>query len=254
MTYDEYKKTRHKIPYFFSIEKNNQYLFYFGAKHSFDPKHKQFRLLKNYWKKFLNKTKKKKAIVLVEGGERPVSKNEIQSIKEGGEGDFMTFLANQENIETVSPEPEEDYERSELLKKFSREEIQYYYFARVVYQWNNLLDKPDFEKYISAFLKSDEKSSNWRDFDFSLENMKEVHKKLFKKDFNQNDKEFFYSIINPTFSAAVINLVSRESSTIRDNHIVKEIKKYWNKGKNIFIVYGSSHAVMQESVLREVLN
>ena len=253
MTYDEYRKIRHKIPYLFNIEKNGQHFFYFGAKHLFNPKNKQFRLLKKYWEKFLDKTKGVNSIVFVEGGKRPQSENKEVAIKEGGEAHFITFLASQENIETISPEPEESYERSELLKKFSKEEIQYYYFARVVYQWHNLFDKPVFENYISRFLKKDARNSNWKGFDLSIENMKKIHKNLFNKNFDEDDKFFFHSVIDPTSSKTVINLASRESGIIRDNYIVKEIKKYWNGGKNIFVVYGVSHAVMQEPELRRIL-
>jgi len=33
-------------------------------------------------------------------------------------------------------------------------------------------------------------------------------------------------------------------------YLVKEIIKLWNEGKNLFIVYGSGHAIVQEKALR----
>jgi hypothetical protein len=37
MSFDEYNKTNHLVPYSYSISKNNQHLFYFGSNHSRDP-------------------------------------------------------------------------------------------------------------------------------------------------------------------------------------------------------------------------
>jgi hypothetical protein len=68
-----------------------------------------------------------------------------------------------------------------------------------------------------------------------------------------NDKNFFEEVSNPILTTSSINLVLREMSLVRDRYIVKQINKYWQEGKNIFIVYGASHAVMQEPAIRYML-
>lgn len=254
MSYDEYHKIRHNIPYKLLLKSGSNSLYYFGERHSFDPKNEQWIEEKEFWQDFLKNTTNQKRIIFTEGGIRPVEESEEQSIlKHGGMG-LATYLASQENIDTYSPEPSEKYERNELEKNFSKEEIQYYYFARIVYQWGLKEEpKPDFEEYVKTYLDSDKKESGWYDFDFSLESMKKIHNKLFNTPFNEKDTDFFYNIINPVVLKTVVNKVSRMSSDIRDRYIVSEIKKYISEGYSIFAQYGCSHVVIQEPLLRELL-
>ncbi len=142
-----------------------------------------------------------------------------------------------------------------LEKQFSREEIEYYYFARIVHQWGKRLDpKPEFNKYIIQFLERDRKQSGWNDFDFSLENLKTIHKKLFNTEFDLSNLNFFRELVTPVELKTVINKVSRASGDIREAHIIKEIYKYWKDEYSIFIEYGSGHAVIQEPLLKEMLS
>ncbi len=254
MTYEEYSKTEHPIPYLFKIEKDNKHLFYFGEAHSFDPTNLQWVKLKEFWQEFIKVTEGKKRIVFTEGGLRPVEENEEKAILEHGGMGLITFLASLENIEVFSPEPSDTFERNELLKSFSKDEVQYEYFARMVYQWGRMQEpKSDFIKYMTGFLEKEKKVSEWTDFDFSIDNMRIIHQKLFGKGFNENDTEFFYSIVDPVKETSVINKIARSSSNIRDIYIVGKIKEYWNEGYSVFIQYGCSHVVMQEPLLKEVL-
>lgn len=255
MTYDEYQKTEHETPYAISLKSSSNFLYYFGERHSFNPKDEQWIEAKKIWLDFLKQTENTKRIVFIEGGKRPHEIDEEQSIlKHGGMG-LATYLAQQSKIDTYSPEPDEKYERGELGKEFSREQIQYYYFARVVHQWGRKQNpKPNFEDYITHYLEGDKKESGWSDFDFSLVNMTKIHNDIFQTVFNQNDADFFKSIVSPVVLKTMVNKVSRASSEIRDKFIVKEIQKYITKGYSIFAQYGCSHVVMQEPLIREIFN
>ena len=111
-----------------------------------------------------------------------------------------------------------------------------------------------FESYINSCLKQDEIDSGWEDYDFSFEHMKKVQKTLFGTDFDINDSDFFKRVVDPTKTETVINKVSRfEDEGFRDLHIVGEIEKYWNQGKSIFVIYGATHAVIQEPVLQTLV-
>lgn len=234
---------RKKKSLLYILQHHSQYLFCFGAQHIFEPNNKQFLEIENFWERFLNKTKKQKKIVFVEGGKRPISKNKIEAIRNGGEADFTAWLAAESKIKVDSPEPSEHKERSTLIKKFLKEEIELYYFARYAYQWNSFSKKPSFHKYINDFFESERKQSGWQKFDFSLTHMKKLFKDRMGRKFNHKDKLFLYSIINPTYKSkrTVVNEVSKESEKIRDNYISKRIVDRWNKKENIFIVYGSGH-------------
>ena len=254
MTYEQYREIKHPTPYTFSIQSGSNFLYYFGERHSYDPAHEEWIIEKTFWQSFLKDTEGHKRIVLVEGGKRKTEATEEQSIVNGGGMGFITYLASQQGIDTVCPEPDRAYERKELLKHFSREESQYYYFARVVGQWNRRQEpKPDFEEYMNEFLEEDKKDTGWNNFDFSIEMMKRIHTALFHTEFDKNDLEFFHTICNPSRTDTVINKVARASSDIRDKHIVQEIKKYLDEGYSVYVQFGGTHAVMQEPLLKELL-
>lgn len=230
-----------KYAHGFIIRRRPQYIFCFGAVHVYNPNHRQFLAIEKFWKTFLTLTKKQKRIVFVEGGKRPLARTKRGAIENGGEGDFMLWLAEKAGVTVDSPEPLQYEEYRELEKQFSREEIELYYFTRHAYQWNRFSKKPPFADYINGFLKQDTRQSRSKKFDFSLENMKTIFRKKLGRSFKPNDKTFFYSIINPHYTKTVINKVSKVSGEIRDDYIAKNIIRQWNSGKSIFSVYGNGH-------------
>lgn len=250
MPYEVYSKREHPIPYTFVVKKNNQCLYYFGSTHTYDPKHPQFEILERFFAEFLQSTNGQNRIMLVEGGTRSVKENKEEAILEGSEMHYAVYLADKEGVPSSSPEISDKLKFEKLLEKYTKEEIAYFDFAQICYQWNNMTEKPDFEEYINQFLKRNQEDVGWNDFDFSIENMKLIQNKIFGREFNKSDKQFFYDIVNPTIEKTIINKISREDSDIRDHYILDQIEKYWNEGKSMFIIYGCSHAVMQEPVLR----
>ena len=163
---------------------------------------------------------------------------------------YLVNLATKAGVDIFSPEPPDPFRFNELLKHFQKEEIAYYGFARVCYQWNKMTEKPDFETYMHGFFERDKRESGWSDFDFSTANMAKIQQKLFDTKFDKEDRQFFHDIVNPTTEKSVINKISRfEDETFRDGYILEQFENYWNKGYSIFAVYGSSHAIRQEPVL-----
>ena len=246
--YQKLHKQKFKYPYFFKITRGNQSLHFLGPNHTFDPKNHQIKTIRKYWNGFLKDTNKKDCSVLIEGGERPVEKSENIAIKKHGEPGFTTFLASKEGVKAFSPEPDSKDITDKLLKNFSKEEIMYNGFAGRTAQWNRLVDKPDFNKYIGRFMKRNKKELRWKDFDFSLENFIRIHDKKHKHKFNKNNYKCFNADSGPFKSR-----VSAASGVIRDTYIVSEIKRFWDEGKNIFIVYDSGHAIVQEPALKKLL-
>jgi hypothetical protein len=230
-------------------------LYYFGEQHSYDPSDKQWIKAKNLLGEFIEKTANTKKVAIYEGGRAGKWSSETEAITNAGGTGFIVYNATKLNIEIFCPEPDRKYELVELEKNFSREEIEYYYFTRVVAQWWRKLEpQPDFEKYITHYLKRDEEESGWANFDFSLDNMKKIHKKVFSTEFDHNDKHFFREVASPVTAKTIINKVCRACGDIREESITKKIFEYWSKGYSIFIEYGSGHAVREEPLLREKLS
>lgn len=237
-------------PYFFKLNRKGNPLFYVGVRHSFDPSDPQFKIIEKKWGEFLKHTERNAhSLVLVEGGLRPVSKSASESIRKGGEAHFITFLASRSGVETYCPEPSMTRERNWLLRRFKKEEVQYYYFARAVSQWHRSGKRVPFSFYIRPFLLRDERASRWRNFSFSFSHMKKIHQVLFRGKFEEQNQSFFAAITDPTLSTTVINRVAASSSAFRDRFIVRQVKKLWNKHR-LFIVYGRSHALIHKPILR----
>lgn len=255
MTYDEYAKIENESPYLYTLVKHGQGLWYFGAHHSFNPADEQFITLRTFWNSFINHlgTDTKRGVALVEGGVRRDSPNETDAIIKDGEAGFVSFLASKQSILLESPEPPLSYEFQELSRMFKKEEIYYYYFARIVSQWNTMSERPDFITYINKYLVQESDEGNWPASEYTLSFMREIHRKQFGKEFNSEDKTFFQNIVNPMRHIAVTNKVAQESGKIRDMFIIGQIREHWDAKRNIFIAYGDSHAVMQEKILKEIL-
>jgi len=240
-------------PITFKINKNSQHLFYFGSNHTFDPNHPQFKQIKEFFDEFIKLTNKDNRVAAVEGGIRPVESSPEESIEAQGEAGYICYLASKENVRIISPEPERSHEMEGLLDKFTKDEIQYYYFARVVHQWNRRNPKPNFEEYLSRFIENDRHETGWMDYDFSIENMKSIHKKIFNTEFDENDMKFFYNAVNPVELNYVTNKYSREIGVNRYAFIVKTLLDEWNKGNSIFVVFGSGHALTERNALEKFL-
>lgn len=254
ISFKEYSSIKHNQPYFYSVQSSHQVLYYFGAEHKRDPSHHQYELLHKEWQDFLEKTSSGKSIVIFEGS---VNINTVTTFNEAvekyGESGAIVFWASKAEIPYFRPEPSIKDEVNELLRNFSKEEIFYFYIIRGIVTWQRKIVPDDFNEFIKKNIQRYQGELDWNDFDFSLESVKNEHKKLFNKEFSLDDKDFINKIPNPTRSESIINDIARESTTIRNLAILGCIEDYWQKGHNIFVVYGASHAVMQEPVIKSLV-
>ncbi len=244
-------------PYCFEIENGDQYLYYFGANHSRDINDEQYKKLEAYWKLFMGKARDIEKVVLVEGGLRKVWESKEMAVAKDSEAGFITLLASNDGVEILCPEPDSKDERDYLLQKFPKEYIQYYYFARFIPLWHRKLEpKESFKDFMEGYLLRNKMnhSGKGEKYDFSLEDMKMVHKSLFGSEFDESDLDFFQSIVNPMKEGAVINKVARECSMFRNVHIVSKIEDLWKEGKSMFVVFGAGHALIQEPALKSLLS
>lgn len=254
MTAREYNETRHKTPYVFSSNKDNQFLFYFGCKHTRDPRDEQFEEIKNFWSEFLTKTKKHNCVVLIESNPLPTIIGEQDGvIKEFGERGFMVWLAEKEKVPFYHPELQIGEEAEILAKHFPKKLIVYFYFIRSVRSWLEGERPENFENVLRRAANACQQRINWQDVSCSVEDIKEIHKEIFGEELSIKNKETINRAPVPIYYDSVINDIARESSRIRNIKILEEIEKFWEEGKNIFILYGASHAVVQERAVKSIV-
>ncbi len=255
LSFEEYSAIEHEHPYFYSIESDEQILYYFGAEHSKDVLHSQFKVLEEEWQDFFNKTKSKKRIVFFEGKLDPEQLITLEeSIKKYGESGAIVFLANQSSVPSYRPEPDIKIEIEKSLADFSKDEIFYFYIARAIGHWQHgMVMRKDFDEFINFNMERYRAVLDWKDFVFSFETFKKIHKQIFGKELDLNDKNLFRKITNPAMNGTVFNEIAKRSSAIRNIFILEQIEEKWKEGYSIFVVYGSGHAVMQESVIKSLV-
>lgn len=254
MTYEEYLRLgRMPTPYFYFIKHGRQNLYYLGCPHCFNPEDSINSVIKHYWKDFLTQIQGDASLSLVEGGIRELRSSEEESILKDGEAGLVTYLSSIQNIECTSPEPGFEHETNTLLNEFSKDEILTYYFIRGVSQWNRLINKPSFEEYSKASLERYKKILNWGEIDFSVEGRVKTFQSLTGREFEATNYKLMTNFCNPTKTDNILNKVSRANSILRDRYIVSAIEKVWDSGKNIFVVYGKTHAIIQEPALKKAL-
>lgn len=253
LSFKEYTRIKHRVPYFYVIKKGEQFLYYFGADHSFDPTHPQFKLLEKQWRNFIKKTKKQSCILLIEIGVKKFNvENPKDAILKYGEPGLAAYLAKKDKINFKCPEPSIKQKTKELINSYKLDEVIYFYFIGILAQWYKLKSRPEFKKYATFILRQLKQELSWLNFDFSLTNLEKIHQNIFKEELNQNYERTIREAASPVEYNSTINEISRRNSMFRNRYIVKEIKKLWSKKKNIFIVYGASHAVIQRKELEKL--
>jgi hypothetical protein len=238
-------------PFTLEIKKDHQGLYYFGANHSHNPENHQYPILHEYWDNFLKETKNKDRIVLVEGWLRKVETDEAEAIRRGSEGAFITYLAHQEGVSVASP----DLSPSELmarLPEFSREEFLLSEFISYADHLKRRLHrKVEVVPQIQRWCDWQKQQKTWGDMDLTPEYILNLYERILGKSFDE--EENFNAIHNPNSTGTRINEVARAASDLRDINVVSEIKRYWDEGKSILVVFGSGHLIIEEPALRELL-
>lgn len=249
--YEKLHKEKYKFPYFFKIEKGGQVLYFVGTKHTTNPNSYSIKKIIFYWKKFLEKTGAKNCISLYEGGFRPLAKNPLEAVEKYGEPGLIVYLSYKDMVKSSSPEPNETWEINKIVKKYPREESIYYYFARTLdsyFRFYANKKEESLNSRLNWFFKKYQKITGWDDFLFNLTNFKKIHNTLHDHKFTFEDIKCYENDSHPGK-----NRIASESSILRNVYITKKILHNWVGGKNIFIVYGSGHAIVLKPALENLL-
>lgn len=251
--FEKEKQLGDKLPVI-EVEKNNQALLFFGAHHVNNPDHPQFKNIESHWRDFVQLHTN--CIALVEGhfdeASEEDTKERLYSIIEGGEAQFLVYLARTYNISVASPEPDQNWEANQLATEFDRSVVVLYYFIRYVNLWNGYDSRPNMRQESRRALVALQRQLKWKDVDFSFEHIETLHKKLYNKPLDLDDGKWADLVSNPYDQSYETNEIARRSGELRDQYILGQIQQYWRAGKSIFIVFGSSHAVRLEPALRSL--
>ena len=261
MTWEDSLLVPDIYPYIFSLESSDNAIFCFGCSHANDPVDGQFDAMQKCLESF------EPDVVLIEGVSPLLRSRSLESritmldqiarrdpkelIRSWGEPGFLACLAHRKNISVYSPEPDPNDEVLHLLKLgFSRNELFLHYLLRDIDQYHRFPPGKDFDLYFSGSIKSFISQSNWKEFDYSLDNLQRIAETIWSTRVNFFDKTFVDQKVWPVKWETVINEIARQCSDYRDYHILDEIKYYLDANQRVFIAYGYSHTIRQEPVIR----
>jgi hypothetical protein len=250
--------TNQKTPYIIKKRQGTQRLLFYGCEHTNDPNHSQFQDIEYRLNSFLIEAKN--PVILVEGhfDKVPISETveRNKSIIQGGEAQFVVYLAREKKIIVVSPEPGRVWEANQLAKEFARDVIVFYYFIRQIDWWNGFKEKVNIENEASKMLENMQETYEWKTVNFCLKGMQEIHQDIFNKPLDFDDVEWINSLATPMKKQQdyITNIIARRDGEIRDAYVLEKIKDYWQEGRSIFVVFGSSHAVRLELELEKLSN
>lgn len=255
MSLNEYKKIKHPNPYILKYQNDRKKMVFFGAKHSTDITDDQFDQLEREWENFLEgpKSGKDPYIVAVEGNKRALQKTKNEAIEISGEAGLITFLANRENIKTECAEPNVSDIMKSLSKNYSHEELLYFYFVsklKHLYRRKNDISYDD----LVGILETLKQQLDFDDLEYSMHTIATIHRKHFNFYFNHNHRNFISDLSVPYEEyGAFTNKIAVDRDSYRNNYLLDFIENLWKNSKSLFIVFGSSHAVMLEKALKKIV-
>ncbi len=265
MSAEAYAQVEHDVPYNYSIENGDKQLTYFGVSHTYDPGDPLFADIQAQFDQMTPD------LVLVEGInperlrepafiERVKKLSSADTILKAGESGFLTHLAATHGVEVDSPEPPLKDELQNLIDKgFSKDEIFAHYYYRQVDQQHHMSERPDLSTEVAVQMSDFVERTQWERFDYSLRHLEEIGKKYWPNNYSVDDPTHAAERHDPipwkdaSYPYTRINLIGAESSKFRDEHIVKKIQEHLKTKSRIFIVYGASHAVMEEPAIRKIM-
>lgn len=146
MTFDEYAKVSHRVPYVVELQIGKGSLLYFGAQHTYDPNHAQIAQIEKLWKEF------RPTVAYNEGGNPSLSKTIEEAVSKSGEPGLVRFLAWRDKVPVFSLEPSRADEAAMLLKTYTPEQVKVFYALRPVPQYRKRKNDETIEAFMTRLL------------------------------------------------------------------------------------------------------
>ena len=232
-------------------EAGDSRLVFFGAKHTSEQDSEQWTQLEERWYGFMVHDNPSKLLIFekLDAGRDDLSKEEM--IAKHGESGYAVWLAKQKGVDFESPEPDRVKEIEFLKSKGHTEEsIMTYYIGRQMHQWARQ-DKdlePDWQKYAKYTVEKYNSLGCWS-HELSLEKVLEWFKQSQGAELDVGDIKQLYDVSDPSQ-----NPVSADSGGYRDVALKDAIEDNVKKGKDVFVVYGSGHAIRLEPALNHAFD
>lgn len=223
----------HAQPYVY--EADNALIF--GSTHTKDPGHPELAQIEQQWRRF------KPTVALVEGRLGFLIPGFMNPVREYGEMGRVNALAKVDDIPSYTWEFPWDQVASELAGRFPPEQVALYFVLRPYFS-NLRFGKPESpEKFIEEFIHRGTIPA----LGGTISSVADVDR-IWLRDFpNERD---WRDVSSEGPLIGYLNEVGFASEDLRNLHLVRVVKTLVSQGNRVFVICGSSHAVVIEPALR----
>ena len=225
------------------FEKGQKEIIFFGSQHGRD-----ISQILNIQEQIENL---KPEIILIEGNyDKSIFSSKEEAISKGGELGFTSFLAKQKKIKLLSNDPSAKEDINFLSKKYGKGFSFLYFFLRNRDFYNQNLPMPK-NKIEEITINNLTKESEGGNYDFTIENLKQIFLKIFGRKFNPNKDYSDY--FNPTLPNNKFTIATRELTEFRDKFMLELIKKLLGKYDKFFIIKGEHHLKKTKEEIKKLI-
>jgi hypothetical protein len=209
----------------------------FGSAHSRDPNHPQVPLIDRHWREL------KPTVALVEGRLGFLFPGLMDPIRTYGEMGRVNALAKADGIPSYTWDPPWETTATELTRSHPRERVAIYYVLRP-YFGTVRFGRPDSpEKFVEEYLDR----ASIPALKGSIGSVADIDR-IWRRDFPDGPDWRDLSDEEPL--AGWLSDIAYASEDLRNVHLIRVIHTLLRKGERVFVICGSSHAVVIEAALR----
>ncbi len=225
---------KHSEPYVVSIPDT---LILFGARHTKDPKDPQIDSIETLWKLF------EPNVALVEGRQGFLFRWFSDPIEHYGEGGYVADLAKESSVPYYTWEPPFEMEVREMLLHYPQKRVALFYILRPYFGQMKFGKPSDPDEFVAGTIV---RRTTIEGLEGSINSVAEIDSLWGadfsgRKDWRDTDDRYGWP--------GYLNEIAASSNAFRDEHFARVIIHLVQKGKKVFAVCGSSHAVKLEKTL-----
>lgn len=248
LTYREYARIKHPVPYVLQLSVGEHRLLYFGAAHTHDPADPEIADIRKRWHEL------GPDLAFNEGGNPPVLNDADTAVRELGEAGLVRHLAALDRIPVRSLEPAAEEEVALLRQRgVVAEEICVFYVTRQVSELprRDVAAADDLAERISRDLHRHPALASCPR---SVEALLPLVERLLPSETRWPEVPPRWFDPVPQSTERFTNRISRQLSELRDAHMVETLTHALVDHQRVFAVVGASHVVVQEPALRARLH
>jgi hypothetical protein len=241
MSYAEYNDLEHAEPYVIQLTAGRGALLYFGSRHTTNPEDAQIDSIRRLWHAF------QPTVALAEA--RKSGRSSMDgAIRTFGESAAPVFLGKSADIPVYTFEPPLDVEVTAMRRKWSRERLLVFYVLRS-YTARAVDGRSD-----GQARELIRERGKWPGLEGTMRSIADMDT-IWRREFPAGPdwRTLPWQSTWPNSEDTWLNHLSADLNRLRDQYMVAVIADLVRKGERVFAVVGSSHVVMQEAALRELL-